>query len=136
MHVDAHRATDTLVSVTLLVVAGPSGLTEHDVGPHHPERPSRLAAVMEGVRALGPDQEIVTPSFGEASMDELARVHDPAYLARLAAFCAHGGGAIDGDTSARAASNPTPRILGELDALMRSLRSAKDAKSFSEIAGQ
>jgi acetoin utilization deacetylase AcuC-like enzyme len=97
---DEYR-TGCVVGVTLLVVAGPSGLTEHDVGPHHPERPSRLAAVMEGVRALGPGQEIVTPAFGEASMGDLTRVHDPAYLARLAAFCAEGGGAIDADTSAR-----------------------------------
>ena len=34
-------------------------LTEHDGGPRHPERPARLVAVMEGVRALGPEQEIV-----------------------------------------------------------------------------
>jgi acetoin utilization deacetylase AcuC-like enzyme len=92
------------VHVTSLVVAGPVGLTEHDIGPGHPERPSRLVAVMEGVRALGPEQEIVTPAFGEASLEELARVHDPAYLARLAAFCAKGGGAVDADTSARADS--------------------------------
>jgi acetoin utilization deacetylase AcuC-like enzyme len=92
------------VHVTSLVVAGPVGLTEHDVGPGHPERPARLVAVMEGVRALGPQQEIVTPASGEASLQELARVHDPAYLDRLAAFCAEGGGAIDADTSARADS--------------------------------
>ena len=94
----------TRVHVTSLVVAGPVGLTEHDVGPGHPERPTRLVAVMEGVRALGPEQEIVAPAFGEASLEELARVHDPAYLTRLAAFCAEGGGAIDADTSARADS--------------------------------
>ena len=34
-------------------------------------------------------------------MDELARVHDPAYLARLASFCAEGGGDMDADTYAR-----------------------------------
>jgi acetoin utilization deacetylase AcuC-like enzyme len=97
------------VHVTTLVVAGPVGLNEHDVGPGHPERPARLAAVMEGVRALGPEQEIVTPVFGEASRQDLARVHDPAYLDRLAAFCAEGGGAIDADTSARADSWGTAR---------------------------
>jgi DNA-binding GntR family transcriptional regulator len=45
-------------------------------------------------------------------------------------------GLLNGIASARAAINPTPRILGQLDALMRSLRSAKDARSFSEIAGE
>ncbi|GAB7142633.1 GntR family transcriptional regulator [Mycobacterium riyadhense] len=43
-------------------------------------------------------------------------------------------GLLNGIASARAAANPTPRILGELDALMRSLRAAKEARHFSEIA--
>ncbi len=34
-------------------------------------------------------------------MEELARAHDPAYLAALEAFCAEGGGDIDADTYAR-----------------------------------
>src|ERR1700740_1365365 len=42
-------------------------------------------------------------------------------------------GLLNGIASARAATNPTPRILGQLDALMRSLRSAKEARPFSEI---
>jgi acetoin utilization deacetylase AcuC-like enzyme len=87
--------------VTALIVAGPSGLSQHDGGPRHPERPSRLVAVMDGVRALGLGDEVVHPTVHEASVDELARVHDRAYLARLEAFCAEGGGDIDADTYAR-----------------------------------
>ena len=45
-------------------------------------------------------------------------------------------GLLNGIASARAAANPTPRILGQLDALMRSLRSAKESPAFSEIAGE
>jgi DNA-binding GntR family transcriptional regulator len=45
-------------------------------------------------------------------------------------------GLLNGISSARAATNPTPRILGQLDALMRSLRSAKESRAFSEIAGE
>jgi DNA-binding GntR family transcriptional regulator len=45
-------------------------------------------------------------------------------------------GLLNGIASARAATNPTPRILGQLDALTRSLRSAKEARTFSEVAGQ
>lgn len=45
-------------------------------------------------------------------------------------------GLLNGIASARAAANPTPRILGQLDALMRSLRSAKEPRAFSEIAGE
>ena len=42
-------------------------------------------------------------------------------------------GLLNGIASARAATNPTPRILGQLDSLMRSLRTAKEARAFSEI---
>jgi DNA-binding GntR family transcriptional regulator len=45
-------------------------------------------------------------------------------------------GVLKGIASARAAANPTPRILGQLDALMRSLRSAKDSRAFYEIAAE
>jgi acetoin utilization deacetylase AcuC-like enzyme len=90
--------------VTALVLAGPSGLSEHDGGPHHPERPSRLVAVMDGVAALGLGDDVVRPDVAEATPEELARVHDAAYLARLEAFCADGGGDVDADTYARADS--------------------------------
>ncbi len=43
-------------------------------------------------------------------------------------------GMLNGIASARAAANPTPRILGQLDALMRSLRASKESRTFSEIA--
>src|ERR1700756_1615298 len=45
-------------------------------------------------------------------------------------------GLLNGIASARAATAPTPRILGQLDALLRSLRSAKEPRAFSEIAGE
>jgi acetoin utilization deacetylase AcuC-like enzyme len=87
--------------VTALIVAGPSGLSEHDGGPRHPEHPSRLVAVMAGVRTVAPEHEVVSPAFHDASMDEMARAHDPGYLADLERFCAEGGGDIDADTYAR-----------------------------------
>ncbi|BBX64239.1 putative HTH-type transcriptional regulator [Mycobacterium saskatchewanense] len=45
-------------------------------------------------------------------------------------------GMLNGIASARAATGPTPRILGQLDALMRTLRGAKDARTFSEAAAE
>lgn len=45
-------------------------------------------------------------------------------------------GMLNGIASARAASNPTPRILGELDALMRAMRIAKDSRVFSELTAE
>ena len=87
--------------MTTLVVAGPSGLSRARRRPS----PSRAAVPPGGRhgrrRALGPEHEVVSAGLREASMDELARVHDPAYLAGLASFCAEGGGDIDADTYAR-----------------------------------
>ena len=87
-----------------LIVAGPSGLTEHDGGTSHPEQPARLFAVMEGVRDLDLGDEVVYPAFDEATLDELERVHARAYLNELEAFSAQGGGNIDPDTYARSDS--------------------------------
>ena len=43
-------------------------------------------------------------------------------------------GVLNGMASARAAANPTPRILDQLDMLLRTLRNAKDARSFQQAA--
>jgi DNA-binding GntR family transcriptional regulator len=45
-------------------------------------------------------------------------------------------GLLNGIASARTATNPTPRILGQLDTLMRALRTAKDSRVFSEITAE
>jgi acetoin utilization deacetylase AcuC-like enzyme len=90
--------------VSTLILAGPSGATEHDEGARHPERPSRVVAVMDGVRDLGLDDSMISPDVTEASLDALTRVHTASYLAQLEAFCAQGGGQVDADTYARADS--------------------------------
>ena len=54
-----------------------------------------------GVRALHGACEVITPPVEEAPLEDIARVHDPAYLAALEAFCKEGGGAVDADTYAR-----------------------------------
>jgi DNA-binding GntR family transcriptional regulator len=43
-------------------------------------------------------------------------------------------GVLNGIASARAATNPTPRLLGQLDTLMRGLCSAREARSFQQSA--
>ena len=45
-------------------------------------------------------------------------------------------GLLNGIASARAAANPTPRILVQLDALMRSLRNTKESRAFAEMASE
>ncbi|HET7170124.1 MAG TPA: histone deacetylase [Gaiellales bacterium] len=66
---------------------------EHDPG-RHPERPARIDAVMQAVRAVRAPVE----EAGAASQDDLERVHPPAFLAAIRELCEAGGGAIDLDT--------------------------------------
>jgi acetoin utilization deacetylase AcuC-like enzyme len=72
---------------------------DHDPGRSHPERPGRLRAVIEGIKASGVDDAIVCASPREATRAELERVHDPAYLDAVEAFCQSGGGRLDADTA-------------------------------------
>jgi DNA-binding GntR family transcriptional regulator len=43
-------------------------------------------------------------------------------------------GVLNGIASARAATNPTPRVLAELDAALRTLRASKEPGAFQEAA--
>jgi len=43
-------------------------------------------------------------------------------------------GMLNGMASARAAANPTPRILGQLETVMRTLRDSKEARAFQRAA--
>jgi DNA-binding GntR family transcriptional regulator len=43
-------------------------------------------------------------------------------------------GVLNGIAAARAAANPTPRILGQLDAVMRTLRNAREPRAFQQAA--
>ena len=53
--------------MSALVVAGPSGATEHDGGSRHPERQARVLAVMDGVATLAHDGvEVASPDVVEA----------------------------------------------------------------------
>jgi acetoin utilization deacetylase AcuC-like enzyme len=73
---------------------------DHLAGSSHPERPARLTAVVDGIRAAGIDGAITPVVSRPATVAELALVHDPEYIAGLEAFCAAGGGYLDADTAA------------------------------------
>jgi acetoin utilization deacetylase AcuC-like enzyme len=72
----------------------------HDTGPHHPERPARLDAVLAGIRAAGVEDALIEVAPEPASRAALERVHPAAVLDRLEEFCRTGGGAVDADTQA------------------------------------
>src|SRR4051794_3759297 len=86
-------------TVPKLIVAGPFSSPEHAL-PGHPERPSRVDAAAAGVDDLDLGADRVDFASRLATFDELATVHDAAYLRDLEAFCAAGGGRLDPDTYA------------------------------------
>ena len=71
---------------------------EHLTGPGHPERPSRLQAVIAGAQRGGVADALVPLEPVAATRDDLERVHPAWYLDRLRAMAAEGGGWIDADT--------------------------------------
>jgi acetoin utilization deacetylase AcuC-like enzyme len=87
----------------LLVAADPL-FAKHDPGRGHPERPTRLDAVVAGLADVGLPDGAATLPLRAATREELERVHPARYLDGLEQFCDDGGGPIDADTAASAAS--------------------------------
>jgi acetoin utilization deacetylase AcuC-like enzyme len=85
--------------VKLLVEFHPACL-EHVAGWGHPERPERVEAAARGIRGAGLGDEVVWVEPREATVDELALVHERGYVEALRRFCEKGGGSLDIDTSA------------------------------------
>jgi acetoin utilization deacetylase AcuC-like enzyme len=71
---------------------------DHDTGPGHPERPARLEAVLEGIRASGAGDAVIMVAPRPATREELERVHKPDYLKAIEEFCRSGARQIDADT--------------------------------------
>jgi len=88
----------------VLTVVGPIGGEDHHAGRHrqagHPERPSRIDAVMDGIADLHLDSDLRVVEPRPADPGQLARVHGSAYLDRLRQLCESGGGHLDEDTYA------------------------------------
>ena len=89
--------------MTVLFATHPLFL-RHDTGAGHPERPQRLQAVLDGAAAAGLGEALVDLAPRPATRAELEAVHPAAFIDRIEAFCAAGGGYIDGDTVASAES--------------------------------
>ncbi len=70
----------------------------------HPERPARLEAIRQRVLGDAALDGLVRVQGDAASRAQLERVHEPAYLDMLEAFCETGGGMLDVDTYATADS--------------------------------
>jgi acetoin utilization deacetylase AcuC-like enzyme len=106
----------------MLLVATDPRFAEHDAGRAHPERPARLTAVLDALTtpAIAEATSLLPPRV--ASREDLERVHSARYLDELEHFCEAGGGRIDADTGASAASWDAARLaagagLAAVDAL-------------------
>lgn len=86
-----------MISEPLLVVDD-ARFDRHRAHVVHPERPERLEATRAGLYATVPRDRVRAIAARAATDDELAAVHDAAYLAALDRELARGFGHLDGDT--------------------------------------
>jgi len=74
--------------------------TLHEMGPHHPEQPSRLGAINDRLIASGLDPVLRHYAAMPADREHLLRAHDAAYVDQLFARSPEGGLVwLDGDTA-------------------------------------
>jgi acetoin utilization deacetylase AcuC-like enzyme len=89
--------------IAVLTVVGPVAAEEH-MERGHPERPARIGAVMDGVADLHLGSDLLELPARAATIEQLGRIHSPAYLDQLRRFCSLGGGSLDPDTYAHSSS--------------------------------
>ena len=105
-----------------LAIADDPLFSEHRAPTDHPERPERLVAAREGVKAANLTGDKTTLEPRDATDDELGRVHSPAYLEALGRSAGKSG-YFDPDTyfaesSVAAARRAAGGALAVVDALM------------------
>lgn len=73
---------------------------KHEISPNHPERPQRLAAIMDRMIASGIDGRLQHQQAPQATRDQLLRVHDSSYVDLIYANIPEQGCVwLDGDTA-------------------------------------
>lgn len=73
-------------------------MIDHQVPKPHPERPERLEAILRQLQRAGYHNTCPSLPVHEATVEELARVHTPDYLAAVLQLDSEGGGMLDPDT--------------------------------------
>jgi acetoin utilization deacetylase AcuC-like enzyme len=72
----------------------------HETGLGHPERPQRLAAICDRLRATGLWERLHHVELAPASRKTLTLVHPESYVDRIEQACHEGPTALDPDTIA------------------------------------
>ncbi len=70
----------------------------------HPERPARLKAIYETLKAPDLEAELAWHEAPQVERSRLESVHPASYIDRIEEFCAAGGGQLDADTAVNAES--------------------------------
>ena len=97
---------------------------EHDTGPSHVERAARLSVVIQALRENGLLQLLHPVSFCRATPDQIAIVHDPAYVSLIRMMCDEGFSFVGtedtriGARSYDAAAQAVGAVLGACNAVM------------------
>ena len=68
---------------------------QHDTGSH-PERKERLTAILDKIHSEDLKVEFITPK--QATVDQVAAVHEHRYIDQVKSICEQGGGHLDLDT--------------------------------------
>jgi acetoin utilization deacetylase AcuC-like enzyme len=99
---------------------------DHDTGAH-PERPRRLVQIVSRLEETGLADQCVRPTWQPVSDDRLLRVHTQLHVDTVAAVARRGGGSLDPDTVASAASYDVARLAAgaACDAVDRVLAGAQ-----------
>jgi len=63
---------------------------QHDLGGVHVERPARLQVILEALREASLLDQLVSLRFSAATAEQLALVHDPAYVELVRLMCEGG----------------------------------------------
>jgi acetoin utilization deacetylase AcuC-like enzyme len=82
---------------------------EHKMGDYHPECPERLHAIQDRMIASGMEMLVTRYDAPEVSFEQLARVHDPAYIRKIFDTAPTTDGTlawVDGDTAMNSRTLP------------------------------
>ena len=101
---------------------------QHDTLPGHPERPERLAAVVDRLRLEGLLDEVTVVTPAAAGTEALSRVHDRRYVEAIsAASPAEGHVRVDADTVMSPGSEKAARLAA--GAVLQAVEHALDGTS-------
>jgi acetoin utilization deacetylase AcuC-like enzyme len=106
---------------------------EHNL-PYHPENARRLQRILEVLRETDMLGRLVEVEPRPATEEELARVHDSAYIEKVQGIAETGGGYLDADTYLNARSYEAARMAaGGLLAAVEGILAGRIANGFALI---